>query len=422
MFEFGRDLRKLFAQARESEDLSWLELISVDLLAVEARHQSTDAGRVSCARPFPAWLRAASLWREHARRTGSALTVEQALKATVDAARHARSIDDTARAAVARAEILLLRHDLCGGQDRLDAAAEAVPSLTTHCRSDTAASIACVHARIQARQARLSGKAEALMDAAALMDGAIHDLKGRPTFETDDIRMERAGLALEAGVARRDPLLLDQAGRELQRLVETASPDYRPLTRARALTLCGAGMAALGALAGDVDAQEQGHALFEAAAEQFTPDHSPLDWATIQVVRATTSGVTTGTAGIRTLRQTEMLTAGSDLILGAVARDLLIEAEVAEAAEMRDTGALAALETAVRRRLTDRTRRSTGLDWAVDQLAMARLATAREVLTGSEAGQSGLAVLEAIDVAREHGALGLATRAEALMRKLAVRA
>ena len=32
MFEFGRDLRKLFEKARESEDLGWLELIGADLV------------------------------------------------------------------------------------------------------------------------------------------------------------------------------------------------------------------------------------------------------------------------------------------------------------------------------------------------------------------------------------------------------
>ena len=36
MFEFGKDLRRLFVQARESEDLGWVELIGVDLLALDA--------------------------------------------------------------------------------------------------------------------------------------------------------------------------------------------------------------------------------------------------------------------------------------------------------------------------------------------------------------------------------------------------
>ena len=36
MFEFGRDLRKLFEKARESDDLGWLELIGADLIEAEA--------------------------------------------------------------------------------------------------------------------------------------------------------------------------------------------------------------------------------------------------------------------------------------------------------------------------------------------------------------------------------------------------
>lgn len=62
MFEFGRDLRRLFEKARDSDDLGWLELIGAGLVEVEARQQATDAGRVSCARPFEAALRAAALW------------------------------------------------------------------------------------------------------------------------------------------------------------------------------------------------------------------------------------------------------------------------------------------------------------------------------------------------------------------------
>ena len=57
MFEFGRDLRRLFEKARDSDDLGWLELIGAGLVEVEARQQAVDAGRVSCTRPFDAALR-----------------------------------------------------------------------------------------------------------------------------------------------------------------------------------------------------------------------------------------------------------------------------------------------------------------------------------------------------------------------------
>lgn len=420
MFEFGKDLRKLFAQARESEDLSWLELIGVDLLAIEARQQTTDAGRVSCARPHATALRASALWREHARRTGSSDSLDRALKAAEDAARVSRSADETTRAAIEKALALLLRFDLCGGRQALDRTAEAVPGSGGACRPATLAAIAGVHARVRARQARLSDKPGALLDAAALLDGAIHGLEGRPSHDSDDIRMDRAALALEAGVAQRDPHLLDQAGRELQRLVQAASPDYRPLTRARALALCGAGLAALAALADDIGARDQGRAMFDAAADQFTADHSPLDWVAIQIVRAGTPGA----VPLATLRQVEALTTGQGLVLGAVARELRLAEDIASAATHGDMTALTVIETGLRRRLMDRAGPASGLEWAVDQIAMARIAAARSALVGAAVGSgpAGLALIEAAEAARDHGALSVADRADALMRRLALNA
>ncbi|MDB5422213.1 MAG: hypothetical protein JWR59_2160 [Brevundimonas sp.] len=409
MFEFGRDLRKLFAQARESEDLSWLELIGVDLLAGEARGQTTDAGRVSCARPHAAWLRASALWREHARRTGKADSVTLALETAHDAARAAATVDEIARAAVEKAQGLLLRFDLCGGRDVLDQASEAVPG-GQDCKPATIALIASIQARIRSRRARFDGDPAALMLAASLLDVAIHQMDKARAGSTDDLRMDRAALALEAGVARRDASLLDQAGRELLNLVQTATPEYRPLTRARALTLCGAGLAALAALADNEPAREQGRQMFEAAADQFTPDHSPLDWATIQVVR----GAMPNGVSLTALRQADALTSGQGLVLGAMIRDLLIEGEIAATASIGDLSRLATAETVVRRRLSDR-RPVSELDWAVDQIAMARIAQARSQLTGADAGTANLALFEAADVARERGLPALAARAEALI-------
>ena len=84
MFEFGRDLRRLFEKARDSDDLGWLELIGLGLVEVEARQQTVDAGRVSCPRPHVAALRASALWREHARRCGAAASLDKAEAAARD--------------------------------------------------------------------------------------------------------------------------------------------------------------------------------------------------------------------------------------------------------------------------------------------------------------------------------------------------
>lgn len=403
MFEFGRDLRKLFEKARESEDLGWLELVGADLVQAEARREGVDAGRVSATRPFDGWMRASTLWREHARRTGSRASLERAANAASDAARHTTSPDQTAAAAIESGAIHLMRFDLFGGPAALNAALSDVQSLTCE-RAATRSAAAALHARLCARRARLSGETNALLDAGALLDAAVHDARSLPPTVADELRLDRAALSLEAGVHRRDPRMLDQAGRDLRALVETASPDQRPLTRARALALAGAGMVALATLAKDEAAAVQGRALFDAASEQFTPDHSPLDWAT--VLLAGTSGDTP----LLTLAQAEAMTREPGLVLGALVRERRLAAEVTLAEALGDLKGLNGLEAVVLRRLAgpDATQ---PLDWAADQIGMARLFMARARLTGVEAKSVGLILAEALETARERGATALADRA-----------
>ena len=142
MFEFGKDLRKLFAQARQDDDLGWVELIGADLLRIEARQQSTNAGRVSCPRPFPAFLRAAALWREHARRTGAADSLARARDAARDAARQATGPDQTALAAMEAAHVAMIRFDLCGGVEGLEQAGRDMAALPPVRRAQAAAAAA----------------------------------------------------------------------------------------------------------------------------------------------------------------------------------------------------------------------------------------------------------------------------------------
>lgn len=403
MFEFGRDLRKLFDKARESDDLGWLELIGADLVEAEARREAVDAGRVSCARPFDSWIRASGLWREHARRTGRRESLDRAARSASEAARHTTTPDQTAAAAIESGEIHLLRFDLFGGPATLTAALADAQSLTAE-RPVTRAAAAALHARLCARRARLSGSPANLLDAAALLDAALHGARALPPTAGDELRLDRAGLSLEAGVARRDGRLLDQAGRDLRALVETASPDYRPLTRARALALAGAGLTALAELAENDAARVQGRELFEAAADQFTPDHSPLDWI---AVRLAEPGADTP---LLLLAEAEALSREPGLILGALARERRLAAEAALAESMADVEALTALEAVIRRRLST-ARRTEPLDWAADQIGMAHLAMARGRLTETEPRAVGLMLAEAMETAREWGAPALVQRA-----------
>jgi hypothetical protein len=264
--------------------------------------------------------------------------------------------------------------------------------------------LSAIHARVKARQARLSGEPVALMDAAALMDLAQHE-----TGEGDvELRLDRAGLALEAGVVKRDPRLLDQAGRDLGALVEAASPDYRPLTRARALALCGAGLSALAAVAGHAEAQAQGRMMFDAAADQFTPDHSPLDWAVIQVLRAGDDATP-----LMLLNQAEALTQGRGLIVGALVRERRMAREIALTEAVRDIAGLDLLEDRLRRRLVG----AAPLDWAADQIGLAELALARHGLGGPAPRHLNLILNEAVATAQEMGVPVLAERAGVLLWK-----
>ena len=411
MFEFGRDLRRLFETARDSDDLGWLELVGVGLVEVEARQQSVDAGRVSCPRPHDAALRASALWREHARRSGAATSLDKAETAARDAARHAHNDDETIRATLELAQTGMLAFDLCGEPARLDAILTLLAALPPARRGDTAAAVAALHARLRARQASIAGETSALQEAAALLDAALHGLRGQQRSVEGDLRLDRAALMLEAGLAARDPRMLDQAGADLRALVEAAAPEQRPLSRARALALCAAGMAALAAIADDVLARDQAHALFDAAADQFTPDHSPLDWAAIQVLRAERE-----TLPLLVLVQAEALTEGGGLVLGALAHERRVAQEATRAGSVGDLTALLEIEAGLRRRLVRPSVSSTPLDWAADQIGMARIALARARWTGQAPHDLGLMLVEAAATAREYGAPALAQRAECLAR------
>ena len=416
MFEFGKDLRRLFVQARESDDLGWLELISVNLLSREAKSLTTDGGRVSCSQPSQTWRRASVLWREHARRSGQPDSVAKALTTAEDALKAAKSDDDRARALLAGAQALIVKFDLFGDRDAIVQAAELAREVNAK-RLPTLASCAGVHARIRARQARISERKEDRQDAAALMDLALHALTKHNPVEADDLRLDSAALALEGGIIQRDARLLDQAGRDLTALVEACSPDRRPLTRARALALCAAGLSALAAMANDEAAMKTGHEMFDAAADQFFVDHSPLDWVAIQVARSIDPA-----APLEPIRQSVALTTGQGTILGALALDLMASREIELAAAAGDLNELTRIETRVRRRLAERAGPPSAVDWAVDQIAMGRLMIARSQLMGSEPDQAAFVLAEAAEAARDQGVPVLADRARGLLTALPVRA
>src|SRR5690606_35385567 len=144
-------------------------------------------------------------------------------------------------------------------------------------RAATRAWAHSLNARLAMRRALAAEDAGERRKALSLLDAAQEAGRALTASAAHELALDRAALALEVGVTTCDPALLDQAGHDLRTIVESASPDYRPVTRARALVLAAMGLKALAGLADDAAAREQARALFDAAADQFTPDHSPLD-------------------------------------------------------------------------------------------------------------------------------------------------
>lgn len=410
MFEFGRDLRRLFEKARDSYDLGWLELVSVSLVETEARHQSTDAGRVSCPRPFEAWMRAAALWREHARRTGTLHSLQKAEQAGRDAAQAATTDDQAMRAAIDVGMTSMLAFDLYGAPRRLSGLLDNLERLPHARKPETAVAVEALKARLKARQARISSDPERMTEAAKGLSEAIEGLTKNGAASTEDIKLERAALALEAGLLARDPALLDQAGRELRILVEQSHPDERPVSRARSLALCGTGMAALASVAGDNDARGRAQALFDAAADQFTPDHSPLDWACIQLLRADR-----GPVPEHVLSEARQMTNLPGLIIGVMMRERHMAHTVHQVDNDGDIASLLAMKHDLMNRRLPSTSEAAAIEWCADQISLARIALALTPNRPEERLDLGMALYEAADAASHAGVPALAQRARDLM-------
>lgn len=395
-FDFGDDLRKLFGRPRETEDLAWLELLPVSLLEQEAARAAIDAGRVSCPDPFHSSIRAVRIWREVARRTGRKLALDRAARCLSDAQRAAKPRQQ-ALWAVQAGETTLLRFDLFGGPILLQTLLRDLDGLEVRPGPD-ADDMTRLKARARARlaqgdQDRPDGDAEILLDCLKTLE-SLPEPHG--TEARDSFRLERASLSLQTGVLKRDIDSLTRSSRDLHAVIDSAAPEERPMTRARALLLAAAGLRALGAMAGDMSAWSQGETLMTAAGELFTPDHAPLDWAAVQLA---------GHATLADLRLAEALTDEPGLILGALALHARSNAELALASATGDVRILEALRQTLVRQLQGN---PSPVTWSAIQLALADLAVARGRLSGVAEPNLGLMRAEAELTAREAGAMALA--------------
>jgi hypothetical protein len=445
MFEFGRELKRLFeteAPPRDGltgGDASLLEVLDLDLLRSEARSADIAAGRISAKEPHQRRLEAARVWRELARRTGDAAAMRNAALGAEKAVQGFKAAARPRNWAAARCEQALsamLAAELYG-DDGLNAAAEQALKDTVAAApaSAAAAQASGQLARLAARDVLRAGDYPAARRAAAAFDGPIAalaaHLRGKAVSKAllADLRCDRAELLIGCAGRLKDVRLHEQAIAELDRLVEWLDVAYEPLAWSRTQVLRAAARVGFGETAGRIEDIAEGVEILVTALDALTPDHSPLDWARVQ--QALAQALQSLGEGSETDRAFEHALSCYERALWATRRQpaLMLRAALARnrANCLARRAELAAdpglLDDAIADLRAGLARLSPGRDpvgWAIAQVDLAQLYAARLALCGGDADRAaaGLALSMAIDVFGEHGLRSLTDQACASLERL----
>jgi hypothetical protein len=447
MFEFGRELKRLFGAenlnvARDGltgGDSSLLELLDLDMLRAEAKSADIAAGRMGAKDRAQRRLEAAIVWREIARRSGDAVALRKAAAGAEAAAElfgRDRRPDGWARARCEQAFCAMLGAELFG-DDGLNAAAEAAfREARAAARGGLALPLAEVGiAAIEGRNRMGDGDAQLARVTAARFSTPIVGLRTltrrcrAARLLAVEARLVRADLLLGWGARLKDRDLLQQALNEAELAGEGLDQAYEPLSWARVAAARGQAMALLGEIGGQIEPLADAVTALADVLNELSREHSPLDWARVQTALA--QGLQAlGEAGASERAYEQAVTcydrAGlvfketPALALRAVAasnRALCL----ARSAEL--TGDLAVLDAAEAAFRIELTALSAGRDptaWALLQVNLARLYEARMDITGKDRGEraaAAMALNAALDVFAEQGLRSLSiVAAEALDR------
>lgn len=444
MFEFGRELRRLFkAEALKDGltggDASLLELLDLELLRAEGRAADVAAGRISVKDRAHRHLEAARVWREIARRTGDVAALRKAASAAEQAAagfdRQRRMVAWSA-ARCEQASIALLGADLFG-DDGLNAAADAALKHAQEAAGDSAIGplAAAGRALIEARAVRALANRDQAITAAARFDGPIQELEahGRrraaARILAAQARVDRAELLLACGVRLKEAILLRMALDGAAQALKKLDPAYEPLSWARASAVRWGAAASVAALDVDIEAIARAVNGLVAVLETLSRDDSPLDWASVQSALAETlqmlgdatdsDGAFAQAAGAyaRVLTVLDRMPSAPARAEVAFRRALCMARRAELAADLKG---LRAAETALKAELAAGAPHKDPVGWAVRQLGLASLHEARVRVSGRDRGdraRSAFALAMALEVFKEHGLRALADEtAEALDR------
>ena len=423
MFEIGRELKRFFHQAPPRDglslgDASLLELLSLDLLAVEAKASDVAAGRIGVQDKALRLLEASIVWREFARRSGDAAALRKAAAAAEHAGRIAKDEGRPqleAQAMCAQARAGLVGADLFA-EDGLHAAAE---HLLQHALPT--AEVQALKALIRARIAVGGSDPLALHAAVEDFGALIADRRVRlGDVARTVLRLEHAELMTSAGASLADAALLGEALRALAELIPALDGAYNPVLLARAHELRALALLQLAGMRGDAAAALGAVEALELAIELIAPDHSPLDWARLQhgrglALSALAEAGEDERAFLKALQAFGQALGVVGKLQHLSLRAMVVQDRVAclvRRAEARgDLFALDEAEAVLRGELAAMPSPPDPIAWAVFQLNLARIYEAQAKARGRDSGEAaraGEALLGAFDVFSEHGLRSLA--------------
>ena len=449
MFEFGRELKRLFGSDAVNAprdgltggDASLLELLDLRMIAEEGRAADIAAGRVGAKDKAQRRLESAIVWREVARRSGDAAILRKAAS-TAEAAAEAfgrdRRPDGWARARCEQAFCAMLGAELFGDEGLNAAADVAFREARAAARGGLSMPLAEIGiAAIEAREQMALGDARAARESALRFAGPIVGLQGltrrcrAARLLAVEARLVLADILIGWGARLRDVEVLAMARDEAARAADGLDPAYEPLSWARAAALRGQAMALMGEVAGEVEVLAQAVSALADVVGELSREHSPLDWARVQTAlaqglqalgeaggseRAYEQAVTCYDRAAHVLKSTPALALRA---FGASNRALCL----ARSAELSgDLTVLDAAESAFKIELAAISAKREPAAWALLQVNLARLYEARMDITGQDRGErasAAVALNAALDVFGELGLRSLSAVAADALERLA---
>lgn len=438
MFEFGRELRRIFRQHdRIDADASLYELMNLQMLIAQGRQFDIEGGRVSTRDRFTPYIQAALIWREYARRTGDPVAVRRAAASAENAGKAAQSAQEAALAALEQALTCLLSHDLFETGDLLSSAEDLLATGRAAVQEDDAlrARYNRAEAQLAMRLAVRQGIGEDLelaMLAMSHIDRAVERADQRvirthasaDKIEAALARLDRADLLMMVGVDRGDASLMTAVVRDFEALRARLDPAYEPVTHARVTLRLAQAQIWAGEIEGRPETVSEGVALLSREDAIFDYEHAPLDWVAHQQLLA---------AGLQILAELTLETelhgkamAVYDLALkrplqkGLALRARLLEARAAcRTRQAESQGSLKALdhaEAAFKSELRSIRAHDDPVAWAVLQWQLARIYVARGEISGfmMERAEAAYALEAALDIFREQGLTAMTAAAAVL--------